>query len=196
MGEEEARQWREPLGRVAFARVLSSPRQRARRTCELAGLATTAEIEPDLAEWDYGDYEGMRSVDIRAARPGWNVFRDGCPNGEAPVQVSARADRLIARLSMLEGNVALFSHGQFGAVLVARWIGLPLVDAQHFLLGTASLSILGHGPHHPDMPVIMRLNAVAHTMHGSDPLLVEAERSSLRKRAIQRWENEGGSPAA
>src|SRR6185503_4102650 len=101
------------------------------RTCELSGLVPAAEVEPDLAEWDYGDYEGQRSVDILQTRPIWNLFRYGCPLGEMPAQVSDRADRLIARLRKLEGNVALFSHGHFGRVLAARWIGLAVSEAQH-----------------------------------------------------------------
>ena len=136
-GEDEARELGQRLRDIQFARVLTSPRQRARRTCELAGLGPVAEIEPDLAEWDYGDYEGQRSADIRKARPDWNLFRDGCPRGEMPAQISDRADRLIARLRVLDGNVALFSHGHFGRVLAARWIGLPVSEGQHFLLPTA-----------------------------------------------------------
>lgn len=195
VGEDEARQWSETLSRIPFSRVLTSPRQRARQTCDLVGLATTAEIEPDLAEWDYGDYEGLRSVDIIAARPGWNLYRDGCPNGEDPAQVSARADRLIVRLRAMDGNIALFSHGQFGAVLGARWIGLPVMDAQHLLLGTASLSILGNDPRHHGVPVIMRWNSASHSLSGADSLLVDAQRASMREQALQRWENEGGSDA-
>ena len=122
----------------------------------LSGLGDAAVIEPDLAEWDYGDYEGRLSSDIRNERPGWNVFRDGCPHGESPAQVSDRADRLIARLRRLEGKVAVFSHGHFGRVLAARWNGWPLGAAQHFLLGTASWSILGY---EHDQPVIARWNA-------------------------------------
>lgn len=110
-GEDEARALAPRLREIPFAHVLSSPLQRARRTCELTMLGAAAEIEPDLAEWDYGDYEGQRSMDIRKQRPGWNVFRDGCPHGEMPAQVSERADRLIAHLRALDGNVALFSHG-------------------------------------------------------------------------------------
>ncbi|MGC2224456.1 MAG: histidine phosphatase family protein, partial [Methylocella sp.] len=136
-GEEEARELEPFLRKIKFARVLTSPRQRARRTCELAGFGASAAIEPDLSEWDYGDYEGRRSVDIRKERPDWNVFRDGCPGGETPAQVSDRADRLIAHLRALDGNVALFSHGQFGCVLAARWIGLPVLEGQHFALGPA-----------------------------------------------------------
>lgn len=160
-GEREARQWREPLSRIAFARVLTSPRQRARQTCALVGLSESAEIEPDLAEWDYGDYEGLRTVDIHESRPGWNVFRDGCPHGEDPSQVSARGDRLIARLRAMHGNVALFSHGQFGPALAMRWIGSPVVEAQHFPLSTASLSILEDNPDHPGVAVIARWNSTA-----------------------------------
>jgi probable phosphoglycerate mutase len=132
--------------------------QRARQTCDLSGLGTKAEIEPDLAEWDYGDYEGQRSDEIFKQRAGWNIFRDGCPNGEMPEQVSMRADRLIAHLNTLKGNVALFSHGQFGGVLAARWIGLALPEATHFPLDTASVSILRYDPRHEDVAVIALWN--------------------------------------
>ena len=158
-GEDEARALRPWLFRIGFAHVFCSPLQRARRTCELAGLDGHAEIEPDLAEWDYGDYEGRRSADIRIGRPGWNTFRDGCPGGEMPEQVVARADRVVARLTALQGNVALISHGEFSLVLAARWIGLPVMEGQHFLLGTASLGILGGNPAHPEVPVIALWNA-------------------------------------
>jgi len=157
-GEEEARHLHPWLGRIVFSLVLCSPLQRARRTCELAGFADQAETEPDLAEWDYGDYDGRTSANIRTERLGWSVFRDGCPGGEMPDQIAARADRLIARLCALEGNVALFSHGEFGRALAARWIGLPLLDGQHFLLGTAALGILGYNPVHPEIPVIALWN--------------------------------------
>jgi broad specificity phosphatase PhoE len=122
--------------------VLTSPLQRAQRTCELVGLWPHAETDPDLAEWDYGDYEGQRSVDIDESRPGWNVFRHGCPHGEMPAQIADRADRVIARLCNMDGNVALFSHGEFGLALAARWIGLPVVEGQHFLIGNASIGVL------------------------------------------------------
>jgi probable phosphoglycerate mutase len=127
----------------------------------LAGLSPLAEIAPELAEWDYGDYEGERSVDIRGTRSDWTIFRDGCPNGETPSQVSARADRLIARLRALSGNIALFSHGQFGCVLAARWIALPVTHARNLSLSTASLSILGSDPRHSDVPVIALWNAIS-----------------------------------
>jgi probable phosphoglycerate mutase len=158
-GEDEARELVPWLSHVGFSRVFTSPRQRARRTCALAGLGPQAEIEPDLAEWDYGDYEGKLSLDIREQRSDWNVFRDGCPGGEMPAQISARADRLIAHLGTMVGNVALFSHGQFGLALATRWIGLPVAEGQHLILGTASLNILGHNPVHPEVRVIALWNA-------------------------------------
>ena len=160
-GEQDARKLAEPLRAVRFSRVFTSPLQRARRTCELAGLGEVAEIEPDLVEWDYGDYEGQFSIDTRKKRPDWNLFRDGCPGGESPAQVSERADSLIARLRMLEGNIAIFSHAQVGRVLAARWIGLPVGQAQHFLLSTASLSILGYEHDMAEEPAILLWNAVS-----------------------------------
>ena len=164
-GEQDAHELTERLRAVKFGRVLTSPLMRARRTCELAGLGEAAGIEPDAIEWDYGDYEGQRPADIRKERPGWNIFRDGCPSGESPTEVSQRADRLIARLRTLEGNIALFSHGQFGRVLGARWIGLPAMQAQHLLLSTASLSILGYGHNLVDEPAIVLWNAAAKDGH-------------------------------
>jgi broad specificity phosphatase PhoE len=159
-GEQEARTLVERLGATKFSRVFTSPRQRARRTCELAGLGAAAEIEPDLAEWDYGDYEGLRTAEILKLQPDWNLFRDGCPHGEMPAEISDRADGLIARLRALEGNVALFSHGHFGRVLAARWIGLPVNEAQRFLLSTASISILGYEHKSVAEPVICLWNTV------------------------------------
>lgn len=158
-GEDEARALIPWLRHVRFDHVLTSSRQRARRTCELVGLGREAEIDPDLAEWDYGDYEGKISSDICQERPNWNVFRDGCPHGETPAQVSDRADRLINRLAFMEGRIVLFSHGEFGPALAARWIGLPVVEGQHLPLGTASLSILGYNPDHPEVRVIALWNA-------------------------------------
>ena len=157
-GEGEAKELAGHLEGISFAHVLTSPLLRAQQTCVLAGLGPEAEVAPDLLEWDYGDYEGQRSVDIRKQREGWNLFRDGCPHGETPVQVAERADRLLARLQCLDGNIALFSHGQFGCALAARWLGLPLIAAQHFILGTASRSILGRDPHHSEVPVIVQWN--------------------------------------
>ena len=153
-GEVESRALAPRLRSLAFTQVLVSPRLRARQTCELAGLGTASAIEPDLSEWVYGHYEGLRSADIRKDTPDWNIWRDGCPGGESPADVSARADRLIARLCELQGTVALFTHGQFGAALAARWIGLMLVEGQHFALNTASVSLLGIDPRHPDRRII------------------------------------------
>jgi triosephosphate isomerase len=157
-GEEEARKLQPVLRDVVFDKVLTSPSQRARQTCQLAGLGQSAETQADSVEWNYGDYEGMRSGDVQEGRPGWDLFRDGCPGGETPQQISDRADRLIETLRTLRGNVALFSHGQFGCVVAARWIGLPVLDGQHFAMGPASLSILSFDPHHPDVPVISLWN--------------------------------------
>lgn len=158
-GEGEAVGLAPHLSGISFAHVLTSPLQRARQTCTLAGLGAAAVITADLAEWDYGDYEGMRSVDIRQQHANWNVFRDGCPHGETPEQVCQRADRFIAHVRGLAGNVALFSHGQFGCVLAARWIGLSVLNAQHFSLGTATLSILTYDANHPEVAVIELWNA-------------------------------------
>lgn len=158
-GEDEARALLPWVRTIKFACVLTSPRLRAMRTCELVGLGHAAENEPDLAEWDYGDYEGKRSSEIRVDRPYWNIYRDGCPNGELPSQVSDRADRLIGRLCKMSGDVALFSHGHFGPALAARWIGLAVEQGQHLPLSTASLSILSCNPAHQDVRVIALWNA-------------------------------------
>jgi broad specificity phosphatase PhoE len=123
-GEQDARTLADRLHGVSFNRVFTSPLQRARRSTELAALNRPAEIDPDLAEWDYGDYEGLRTGEIRGRKPDWNIFRDGCSRGESATQVSLRADRVIARLRNLEGDIAIFSHGHFGRALAARWIGL------------------------------------------------------------------------
>jgi probable phosphoglycerate mutase len=149
-GEDEARALAPRLRELAFTQVLVSPRLRARQTCELAGCAAASRLEPDLAEWDYGRCEGLRSADIRLHEPDWNIWRDGCPGGESAADVSARADRLIARLGTMNCTVALFTHGQFGTALAVRWIGLPLIEGQHFTLHTASVSLLGTDPHHPE----------------------------------------------
>jgi broad specificity phosphatase PhoE len=144
-GERNARQLRERLKGIAFAEVFTSPLQRAVRTCELAGFGAIAEIDPDLVEWNYGQYEVRRTADIVAERPGWQLFRDGCPGGETPAQVAARADRVVSRVRAANGNALLFSSGHFIRVLAARWIGLePSVNSRSFKLSTASLSALGY----------------------------------------------------
>ncbi len=160
-GEQDARQLAERLRPVRFSEVLTSPRLRARHTCELAGFGTRSKIDPDLAEWEYGDYEGLRSTEIHQARPGWSIYRDGCPNGESPAEVSARADRLLARVRTREGKIALFSHGHFGRVLATRWIGAPLEEARHLLLNPASVSILAYEHDNPDAAVIALWNQTA-----------------------------------
>jgi broad specificity phosphatase PhoE len=196
-GEQDARTLGERLRAVTFSRVFTSPRQRARRTCELVGFDGLAEIEPDLAEWDYGEYEGQLPVDIRTQRPDWNLFRDGCPQGESPADVSERADRLIARLRTLPGNIAVFSHGHFGRVLAARWIGLPVSQAQHFLLGTASLSILGYEHNSAEQPAIVLWNAVSNNAVDSGPdRQARKSETTANTKAIERWDNDGGTTRA
>lgn len=130
-----------------FDLVLSSPLQRARETCELAGLGAQAQVDPDLVEWNYGDYEGLTPQQIRNSHSDWLLFRDGCPNGETPEHVGARADWVISRARACKGHVAIFAHGHFLRVLGARWIGLPASGGAHFLLDTATLCVLSeyHG---------------------------------------------------
>ena len=144
-GEHNAGQLGERLRGLTFARVYTSPLQRARRTCELAGFGAVAEVDPDLVEWDYGQYEGRRTAEIRAERPDWQLFRDGCPGGESPAQASARADRVVSRLRAVQGDVLLFSSGHFIRVLATRWIELEVTaSARRFMLSTASLSAVGY----------------------------------------------------
>jgi len=144
-GRRTARKLGERLKELTFVNVFTSPLKRARQTCELAGFGAVAEIDPDLVEWNYGEYEGRRGADIRAERPEWNLFRDGCPGGETPEQVKIRADRVVKRVRAIDGNVLLFSSGHFMRVLVARWLGLePTANSRHFMLSTASLSALGY----------------------------------------------------
>ena len=159
-GEAEARTLAPLLREVAFDYVFTSPRLRARRTAELAGHAN-AIVEPDLAEWDYGDYDGMVIGEIRAQRPDWNIYTDGCPGGESPEQVVARADRLIERWSKLTGRVAAFSHGHFGRVVVTRWLGLPLTMGRQFVVDTASYAILDRDPARDHRPRIVKWNVTA-----------------------------------
>jgi broad specificity phosphatase PhoE len=142
-GRRLAERMRPVLARNAFELVLCSPMQRARETCQLAGLGDKAVIDSDLVEWDYGDYEGLTPKQIRKGAPDWMIFRDGCPGGEAPEQVGARVDRVIARSRAVDGDIALFAHGHVLRVLAARWIGLPASGGQHFLLNTGTLCVLG-----------------------------------------------------
>ena len=157
-GEDQARRLAPRLKDLSFDRVLSSPLQRARRTCELAGLGDAMQVEPDLAEWDYGGFEGLTSAQIHQRQPQWDVFKDGGPDGETPAMVSDRADRLIARLCEMTGRIALFSHGHFSRVFTARWIGQPIAVGAHFTLGEAAMNILGCDPGHPEVRVISLWN--------------------------------------
>ncbi len=143
-GEDAARALGERLRGRSFAKVLMSPSQRARRTCDLAGFGGGAETEPDLAEWDYGDYEGRRTVEIHAERPDWQLFRDGCPGGETAAQIGARADRVITRIRAVGADVLAVSSAHILRVLGARWLGLEPEGGRLLLLGTASLSLLGY----------------------------------------------------
>jgi len=152
-GEAEALRLGERLERLTFAAVLTSPLRRAVRTCEMAGFGSAADVEPDLVEWNYGVYEGRTSAEIHAERPDWQLFRDGCPGGESPDQVGARADRVVRRVRAIEGNVLLFSSGHFLRVFAARWLGLEPGAGRYFVLGTASLSAVGY-EHDRSEPVI------------------------------------------
>jgi len=155
-GRDEARLLEPLLSTADFALVLSSPLRRARETCELAGLGPRLEIEPDLMEWDYGEYEGLTSKQIKRAVPHWMVFTDGCPGGETPQQVGARVDRLIHRIRPVAGRVALFAHGHLLRVFAARWIGFPPSAGQHFLLNTSTVGVLGY---YQGVPAVKRWNA-------------------------------------
>jgi broad specificity phosphatase PhoE len=158
-GERQARQLGQDLKGGRYTHVFTSPLQRAWRTCELAGFGSRAGIDPDLVEWDYGEYDGLTTAEIRQQRPGWQVFRDGCPGGESVAQVGARADRLIGRLRALETTVLLFSSGHFMRVFAARWLDLDPSCGRLLLLSTTTLSILGY-EHTADQPVIRLWNDV------------------------------------
>jgi broad specificity phosphatase PhoE len=161
-GERNASRLRQRLAGLTFVKVFTSPLQRARRTCELAGFGPVAEIDNDLLEWNYGEYEGRRTSEIRAERPNWQLFRDGCPGGESPQQVAARADRAVCRLRAVEGDVLLFSSGHFLRVFAVRWIGLELTtNARLFMLSTASLSAVGYEDS-LERPVIRLWNETRH----------------------------------
>lgn len=148
-GRRNAERLRPLLRGRSFARVMTSPLQRAVQTCQLAGLADGAQRVDELKEWDYGDYEGLTSDEIHRERPGWLVFTDGCPNGESPAQVGRRVDRVIDEVRRVEGDVALFAHGHVLRVLAARWLRLPAGDGRFFVLDTATYSLLGDYHHNP-----------------------------------------------
>jgi probable phosphoglycerate mutase len=160
-GEQQARALGTVLHAMSFTQVLVSPLQRARRTCELAGLGSRARVVAQLHEWDYGAYEGLTRAQIRAQQPDWDVFRDGCPGGESPAQLLARVDGLLSELRALAGRIALFSHGHLLRALAVRWIELPLRAGLHFGLDAASLSLLSYEHDDPLEPAIELWNLQA-----------------------------------
>jgi probable phosphoglycerate mutase len=161
-GAANARRLGERLKGLTFARVFTSPLQRASRTCELAGFGSVAEVDPDLVEWDYGQYEGLTTAEIRKKQPDWEIYRDGCPGGESATDVGIRADRVIFRARAVGADVLLFSSAHFLRVLGARWLGLPPSAGRYFLLNTAALSIVGY-EHDKNEPVIRTWNDCRHT---------------------------------
>ena len=160
-GRQNAQRLGELIGDDPFSQIFVSPLLRTRQTCELAGFGERAQPLEDLYEWDYGDYEGIKTVDIRRERPDWLLFRDGCPGGESPLDVATRADRVIAKVRAIEGNVLLFSSGHFFRVFAARWLGLDPLAGRYLLMSTATLSILGY-EHNRQEPVIRLWNDDRH----------------------------------
>lgn len=173
-GESNARRLGKRLAGLRLAKVLTSPLQRARRTCELAGFASVAEVDCNLVEWDYGDYEGRRTTEIHADRPDWQLFRDGCPGGETPAQVAARADSVISCLHAINGDVLVFSSGHFLRTLAIRWLGFEAVAGRFLMLNTASLSVLGY-ENSLDQPAIRLWNDTHHLVE--EPLIIEKHES-------------------
>ena len=180
-GEANAYRLRERLSGLTFAKVFTSPLRRAMRTCELAGFGPVGEIDADLLEWDYGDYEGRLTVDILKERPDWQLFRDGCPGGQSPQQVAARADRVVSRLRTMPGDVLIFSSGHFLRVLATRWIGMEPINGKSLMLGTASLSALGY-ENSISRPAIRLWNDTNHVLasDGQDVPRTYASASSLQ----------------
>src|ERR1041385_7066974 len=160
-GERNAARLGERLAGLVFAKVLTSPLQRATRTCELAGFGDVAEDDRDVVEWNYGDYEGVTTAEIHATRPDWQLFRDGCPNGESPEQIGVRAGRVIDRVRAINGNVLIFSSGHFLRVLAARWLGMEPAAGKYLMLSTASLSALSY-EHELSHPAIQFWNTTRH----------------------------------
>jgi broad specificity phosphatase PhoE len=154
-GEEVAVELRDRLTDVAFVQVLTSPRLRARRTAELAGFAD-AEVDADLAEWAYGDYEGITTEQIRRTDPGWTVWTHASPGGETSEEVRTRLDRIIARVHACDGATLVFGHGHSLRALAARWLNRPVIDGRNFQLDTATVSVLAH---ERECPVLRRWNS-------------------------------------
>jgi broad specificity phosphatase PhoE len=176
-GERNARRLADRLKGITFAKVFTSPLQRATRTCELAGFGTVAKADPDLVEWNYGQYEGRRSAEILAQRPDWQLFRDGAPGGESPAQVGERANGVVQRVRGFQGNVLLFSSGHFIRVIADRWLGQdPGYVGRYVLLSTASLSAVGY-EHNLSQPVIRFWNDDHHILKSSE--LVSEELSAV-----------------
>jgi probable phosphoglycerate mutase len=158
-GRDDARHLAAALQGFTFARVLCSPLQRARETCRLAGCGDEAELRDELQEWDYGDYEGLTFAEVQARRPGWFLWRDGCPGGESPDDVGRRVDPLVAELTEQEADVVVFAHGHVLRVLASRWIGRPAGQGARLALSTSAISVLGY---EHDLPVIRRWNDQGH----------------------------------
>src|SRR6266478_5344300 len=166
-GERNALRLGARLAGFIFAKILTSPLQRAKRTCELAGFGAVAEVDPDLVEWNYGDYEGIRTADIREKRPDWELFHDGCPNGESPAEIAARADRVVARVRATSGNMLIFSSGHFLRVLAARWLGVEPLIGKYLML------------------VAQRAELRARPVRSSNPVLEQDLRHAQSQRPIR-----------
>jgi broad specificity phosphatase PhoE len=179
-GEENARALRKRLAGQKFAEVFTSPLQRATRTCELAGFGDVAEVDRNLLEWDYGQYEGLTTAQIHAERPDWQLFRDGCPGGESPEQVGTRADAMVDRVRAVEADVLVFSSGHFLRVFAARWLALGSAAGKYLLLSTASVSALSY-ENNLSRPVIRLWNDTRH---------VEASESGVTDVKSQSGENQ------
>jgi len=173
-GERNARRLGLRLSALKIAKVFTSPLQRARRTCELAGFGGKAQVDPDLVEWNYGEYEGRLTSDILKERPGWQLFRDGCPGGESPQQVAARADRVVSRVRQVIGDVLLFSSGHFLRVLAVRWIGTEPINGRSLMLSTASLSGLSY-ENSPSQPAIRFWNDTHHLAYSLEDQRPQSE---------------------
>jgi broad specificity phosphatase PhoE len=179
-GEINARRLGERLRGIPFAKVFSSPLRRAMRTCELAGFGAVVETDRDLVEWNYGQYEGRRTVDILRERPDWQLFRDGCPGGESPLEIAARADRVVQRVRAVAANVLLFSSGHFLRVLATRWIGIEPINGRFLVLSTASLSVLGY-ENSLSQPAIRLWNDTEHVLkNGHTGVLDQARTERLQ----------------
>ncbi|OHB53525.1 MAG: phosphoglycerate mutase [Planctomycetes bacterium GWF2_50_10] len=161
-GRRNAHQLGQRLKSINFAAVLTSPLERARNTCELSGFGSSAQVDRDLVEWDYGEYEGLRTAEIQKKHPGWQVFVNGCPGGESVNDVTTRADRILQKIREVNGNVLVFSSGHFIRVFAVRWLGLEVSgNCRYFKLSTASVSVVGYGKSISD-PAIWLWNDAHH----------------------------------